>query len=199
MIDCQRDWQDCGPGLPLNPENEPIAKPAKAVCDLLPQRDPKPMTEAMTQVRAPKRDRSRLVPDDVVSPNGLATHLGMTRQNVARLTAEAVLVQRSDASGRQIATLRAARRHRGHGRERFSIYLSCGISVLAAVKAASASVRGECGRDSQVLDVAQAVGGLIVTAACIEQVIFEVRTEIANIAQRKADEAGEPPLEGGKS
>jgi hypothetical protein len=76
------------------------------------------MTEAMTQVRAPKRDRSRLVPDDVVSPNGLATHLGMTRQNVARLTAEAVLVQRSDASGRQIATLRAARRHRGHGRER---------------------------------------------------------------------------------
>jgi hypothetical protein len=60
-------------------------------------------------------------------------------------------------------------------------------------------VRGECGRDSQVLDVAQAVGGLIVTAACIEQVIFEVRTEIANIAQRKADEAGEPPLEGGKS
>jgi hypothetical protein len=26
-----------------------------------------------------------------------------------------------------------------------------------------------------------------------------VRTEMANIAQRKADEAGEPPLEGGKS
>ena len=29
---------------------------------------------------------------------------------------------------------------------------------------------------------------------CIEQVIFEVRNEIANIAQRKADECGEPPL-----
>jgi hypothetical protein len=26
-------------------------------------------------------------------------------------------------------------------------------------------------------------------------VVFEVRTEIANIAQRKADEYGEPPLE----
>ena len=29
---------------------------------------------------------------------------------------------------------------------------------------------------------------------CIEQVIFEVRNKIANIAQRKTDECGEPPL-----
>jgi transposase len=28
----------------------------------------------------------------------------------------------------------------------------------------------------------------------IERVVFEVRTEIANIAQQKADEYGEPPL-----
>ena len=41
--------------------------------------------------------------------------------------------------------------------------------------------------------------GDLVVRRCIEQVVFEVRTEIANIAQRKADEAGEPPLEGGKS
>jgi hypothetical protein len=40
--------------------------------------------------------------------------------------------------------------------------------------------------------------GDLATRRCIEQVIFE-RTEIAKIAQRKADEAGEPPLEGGKS
>ena len=39
--------------------------------------------------------------------------------------------------------------------------------------------------------------GDLATRRCIEQVVFEVRTEIANIAQRKADEAGEPPsLEG---
>jgi hypothetical protein len=79
-----------------NPENEsrPMARPAKA-----PFNGPEPMTETMTQHRPPtraKRDRARLVPDDVVSPNGLATHLGMTRQNVARLTSEAVLVQRGD-------------------------------------------------------------------------------------------------------
>jgi hypothetical protein len=36
--------------------------------------------------------------------------------------------------------------------------------------------------------------GNLASRRCIEQVVFEVRTEIANIAQRKADEAGEPPL-----
>ena len=36
--------------------------------------------------------------------------------------------------------------------------------------------------------------GVFATRRCIEQVVFEVRTEIANIAQRKADEAGELPL-----
>jgi len=58
-----------------------------------------PMTETTTADRTkrqPKPDKVRKVADDVVTPNSLATHLGMTRQNVARLTAEAVLVQRSD-------------------------------------------------------------------------------------------------------
>src|SRR6476659_8473157 len=45
------------------------------------------MTETVTQGRVtkrkPKRDRAHLVADDIVSANGLATHLGMSRQNVA--------------------------------------------------------------------------------------------------------------------
>jgi hypothetical protein len=67
------------------------------------------MTETTTHDRAtkrgrqPKRDRERMAADDVVTPNSLATHLAMTRQNVARLTAEAVLVQRSDGSYDQTA------------------------------------------------------------------------------------------------
>ena len=67
------------------------------------------MTDATTQDRAtkpkrqPKRDRERMVADDVVTPNSLATHLGCTRQNIARLTAEAVLVQRSDGNYDQTA------------------------------------------------------------------------------------------------
>jgi hypothetical protein len=68
------------------------------------------MTDVTTQDRAkrgngakPKRDRERMVADDVVTPNSLATHLGCTRQNIARLTAEAVLVQRSDGNYDQTA------------------------------------------------------------------------------------------------
>jgi hypothetical protein len=35
----------------------------------------------------------------------------------------------------------------------------------------------------------------LATRRNIEKVVFEVRTEIANIAQQKADEFGEPPLD----
>ena len=64
------------------------------------------MTELVTQDRAtkPKRDKARMVADDVVTANSLATHLGMTRQNVARLTAEAVIEQRSDGCYDQTAS-----------------------------------------------------------------------------------------------
>ena len=36
--------------------------------------------------------------------------------------------------------------------------------------------------------------GDLATRRAIERVVFEVRTEIANIAQRKADQSGEPAL-----
>ena len=64
------------------------------------------MADATTQTRPlkrDKRDRTHLAADDIVSPNGLATHLGMSRQNVGRLTAETVLVQRSDGCYDQTA------------------------------------------------------------------------------------------------
>jgi hypothetical protein len=53
---------------------------------------------------AMKRDKPRMVADDIVTANSLATHLGMTRQNVARLTAEAVIEQRGDGCYDQIGT-----------------------------------------------------------------------------------------------
>src|SRR6476620_4608309 len=66
------------------------------------------MTELVTQDRATKpklkRDKPRMVADDVVTASSLATHLGMTRQNVARLTAEAVIEQRSDGCYDQTAS-----------------------------------------------------------------------------------------------
>ena len=62
------------------------------------------MKQAMTQDRAAKRDKVRMVADDVVTANSLATHLGCTRQNIARLTAEAVFEQRSDGCYDQTAS-----------------------------------------------------------------------------------------------
>ena len=52
----------------------------------------------------PKRDKARMVADDVVTANSLATHLGMSRQNAARLTAAAVIEQRADGKYDQSAS-----------------------------------------------------------------------------------------------
>ena len=63
------------------------------------------MTEVTAQERAAsKRDKVRMVADYVVTANSLATHLGCTRQNIARLTAEAVIEQRSDGCYDQTAS-----------------------------------------------------------------------------------------------
>jgi hypothetical protein len=69
------------------------------------------MTEVVTHDARPKRrngaakrDKVHKVADDIVTPNSLATHLGMTRQNVARLTAEAVIEQRADGCYDQTAS-----------------------------------------------------------------------------------------------
>lgn len=62
------------------------------------------MTELVTQDHAPKRDKTRMVADDVVAANSLATHFGCTRQKLARLTAEAVIEQRSDGRYIQAAS-----------------------------------------------------------------------------------------------
>ena len=51
-----------------------------------------------------KRDRVNRVADDIVSANSLATHLGCTRQNIAWLTAEAVIERRGDGLYDQAAS-----------------------------------------------------------------------------------------------
>jgi hypothetical protein len=45
---------------------------------------------------APHHEKKRMVAGDVVTANGLATNFGCARQKFARLTAEAVIEQRSD-------------------------------------------------------------------------------------------------------
>jgi hypothetical protein len=96
------------------------------------------MTELVTQTRAAsKRDKVRTVADDIVTANSLATHLGMTRQNVARLTAEAVIEQRSDGCYDQTAS-----------RLRYIKSLALGESAVAAHASRRRSHQGQDRKDS---------------------------------------------------
>ena len=73
----------------------------------------------MTEVtkHTPKRDKVHRVADDVVTANSLATHLGCTRQNIALLTASAIIEQRSDGHYDQTASrLRYIKRLRSEHR-----------------------------------------------------------------------------------
>ena len=65
------------------------------------------MTDVQTtqqRVRRPKRDKVHRVADDVVTANSLATHLGCSRQNIGRLTAEAIIERRADGHYDQTAS-----------------------------------------------------------------------------------------------
>jgi hypothetical protein len=50
------------------------------------------------------KHRSRMAPDDVVTAISLAVHLGCTRQNIARLTAEGIVERRADGRYDQTAS-----------------------------------------------------------------------------------------------
>ena len=173
------------------------------------------MTEAVTQARAPKHVRSRLVPDDLVSPNGLATHLGMTRQNVARLTAEAVLVQRSDGCYDQTANrlryikhLRTSRPHSPRT-EADAAHVAAKTEML---QLKLAEKRGQLCLQSDVDELIHKIVGITLTglsdlaARCappgdlatrrrIEDCVYQVRRELAAIGNEMADKNGEPPFD----
>jgi hypothetical protein len=60
--------------------------------------------DATTKKKLKRPDKAHLVADDIVTGYSLATHLGMSRQNVALLTAQAVIEQRSDGNYDQTAS-----------------------------------------------------------------------------------------------
>lgn len=170
------------------------------------------MTEAMAHERAaPKRDKVRMVADDVVTANSLATHLGMTRQNVARLTAEAVIEQRSDGHYDQTALrlkyirhLRSPRSPRTQA-DADHVKVKTEMLRLRLMEKQRKLVRRE---DADAL--IDSICGVVLThlsgmgARCsrnmtvrreIDHVVHQVRTELAQVCTRMADERGEPPLD----
>ena len=173
------------------------------------------MTEVMTHERAaPKRDKSRKVADDVVTANSLATHLGCTRQNIARLTAEAVIEQRGDGHYDQSASrLRYIRHLRSEHRrsprtqaDADHVKVKTAMLQLRLMEKQRELVRRE---DANAL--IDEMCGVVLThlsgmgARCsrdmvvrrnIDAVVHQVRTELAQVCTKMADERGEPPLDG---
>lgn len=173
------------------------------------------MTDLVTQDRDPKptRDRAaRMGVDDVVTANGLATHLGMTRQNVARLTAEAVIEQRADGCYDQTASrLRYIKHLRAEHRRSPKAEAE---AEHAAAKAALLRIRiaekqRELVRQEDVDALVDTLAGIVLTnlsglsARCsrdlqvrrtIDSVVLQIRREMAEAALAKADEWNEPPL-----
>jgi hypothetical protein len=161
-----------------------------------------------------KPDKARMVVDDVVTPNSLATHLGMTRQNVALLTANAVLVQRSDRCYDQTANRLRYIKHLREARSRSPRVEADAAHAKAKTEMLQLRLmekRKELVRQADVDALVEDMVGTMLTALssmparcaprgdlatrrAIEKVVFEVRTEMANVAHRKADECGEPPL-----
>jgi hypothetical protein len=172
-----------------------------------------PMSDVTPHADAAKH-KTRTIDADIVTANGLATHLGMTRQNVARLTAEAIIEQRSDGCYDETASRLKYIRHLREQQRR-----SPRVEADAALAKAKTEMlllrlmekRRELMKVDEVFEMIDGMVGVMLTAMSsmparcaprgdlatrrgIEKVVFEVRTEIANIAQQKADAYGEPPL-----
>jgi hypothetical protein len=174
------------------------------------------MTDATTQPkRQPKRDRDRMVIDDVVTPNSLATHLGMTRQNVARLTSEAVLVQRSDGCYDQTASRLKYIRHLRETHRHTPRSQADAEHVKAKTEMLQLKLmekRRELVRQTDVDALIDGIAGTVLTALSsmpaqcapagdlatrrrLERWVFETRAEIAKTCEANADKAGQPPLD----
>ena len=177
------------------------------------------MTDAATQHRAtkpkrqPKPDKISKVADDVVTPNSLATHLGCTRQNIARLTAEAVIEQRADGhydqSASRLRYIKHLRSPRSSRSEADAAHVQAKAEML---QIKIAQQRRLLVRRDDVDALIDTICGVVLThlsglpARCaprgdlamrrgIERVVFEVRTEMAQACARMADERGEPPAD----
>jgi hypothetical protein len=174
------------------------------------------MTELLTQDRSakPKRDKVRMVADDVVTANSLATHLGCTRQNIAWLTAQAIIEQRSDGNYDQTASrlkyIKHLRdEHRKSPRTQADadhVKVKTEMLQLRLMEKQRTLVR----RDAHEAMIDQ-MAGLVLTKLGgwpariagtdlglrrrAEVLLRELRTEIAEACTKLADESGEPPLD----
>ncbi len=172
------------------------------------------MTDVQTEPapKRAKRDRVHRVADDIVSASSLATHLGMTRQSVQWLTTEAIIERRSDGNYNQSAS---RLKYIKHLRSSTRTARSLADSQHTAAKAEMLRIKILQQQKKLVLRedcnaLLDEVCGIVLThlsgmgARCsrdmvvrrnIDAVVHQVRTELAQVCTRMADERGEPPLD----
>jgi hypothetical protein len=171
------------------------------------------MTETVAPVAKPVfRRRSRK--PATVSASALALHLDCSRTYIGKLEAEGVIQRQGEGfplDQSRVAYLRYLRRERQQSPR------AAADAEHALAKAALLRIRIEekqrtLVRRSDVDALIDGIAGVTLTALSslparcaprgdlairrnIERVVFEVRTEIANVCQEMADKHGEPPLD----
>ena len=149
-----------------------------------------------------------------VNATALALHLDCGRTYIHKLEAEGVIQRQGDGfplDQSRVAYLRFLRRERKQSpRGEADTDLQRAKSELIRVRIAEK--KRELVRRDNVDALIDGIAGVVLThlssapARCapigdlaarrnIERVLVEIRTDIANVCQKKADEIGEPPLE----
>jgi hypothetical protein len=170
------------------------------------------MTDTATHHASTKPDREKLVADDVVTASSLATHLGCTRQNIARLTAEAVLTKRSDGCYDQTANrLKYIRHLRGGFRSspRSQIDIEHTAVKTKMLQSKLDEREGRLVPAEDAIDMMSTMHGVFLTGLGgfaarigerdlalrkrIDKAVFDLRVDLAKQMSALADADGEPP------
>src|SRR6476620_3395847 len=174
------------------------------------------MAETVTVDRPSKAavSRRRSRKPTTVSASALALHLDCSRTYISKLEAEGVIQRQGGGfplDQSRVAYLRYLRRERQQSPR------AAADAEHALAKAALLRIRIEekqrtLVRPTEVDELIDDIAGVTLTALssmparcaprgdlatrrAIERVVFEVRTEIANVCQQMADRGGEPPLD----
>ncbi|SIO44738.1 hypothetical protein SAMN05443247_05496 [Bradyrhizobium erythrophlei] len=175
------------------------------------------MTETVGVDRPPIAkaiSRPRFAKPATVSASALAQHLDCSRTHIGKLEAEGVIQRQGDGfllDQSRVAYMRYLRRERqqsprtqadaDHVRvktEMLQLRLMEKKHELVRRADVDALIDGICGATLTALSSLPArcaPRGDLAIRRSIERVVFEVRTEIANVCQQMADKHGEPPLD----
>ncbi|SEC70914.1 hypothetical protein [Bradyrhizobium erythrophlei] len=148
-----------------------------------------------------------------VSASALALHLDCSRTYIGKLEAEGVFQRQGDGfslDGSRVAYLRYLRRKRQQS-PRAAADAEHAVAKAALLRLRIEEKQRGLVRRADVDELIDQIAGVTLTALSslparcaprgdlairrsIERVVFEVRTEIANVCQQMADKCSEPPL-----